>query len=1011
MRKHSRGDGPIPIGREENAQRQAKRHVCLIEWTDPSTRKKKTGSGFLVGPRSILTNYHVLQGMEMRFEEIEIFFDYELDEEQNRIEHSRKVTLDKNPQVAFSNYEEDKLNPAHDELDYIVLNLASDIGLEHGRGWQMLPGTKPDPRQLDLISLLQHPSGQTLSKDTGLMLGFNKGKNRIYYKTHTSPGSSGSPCFDKSYSLVAIHQGEASWLESEECNRAIPAYLIRTDLVVKKKWGEIRSKEYQPKQKTISSLTEQKKRTGILSARVNLSIKIIILITIMLTACLFIYQHQKGKKFGITVNSISKKERNIAFGWFEWGKKSETLQEFTQQFAVSDSGLGNQGIPKKLEIFYESSNFDTQENKHLRSFFKQRDFESAKKLSRKIVEKHSIRIAVLKREIRIEGGNAEHKTLIDKDSQEENGELIAHLENELIKNQAHLIDALLTQASCEYETQEWSNAASTLKKCIDIFDAESDPIPTIIVSFYLSELLHKSTKYLTALENNKKLEKLIVKTLGKDHPYNYAVKYEIAKNVNRLNKNQSIKLYDDLIKDLSSEYGSSNPITLRVKLSLAIAQYLKDRNEAEAISRYLPLLEKIKNTTGKKSKLMKEGRVSLATAYSNAGNLKLAIELANENISSENPLAEKFSENLFHSQRALAVALNLNRDYDESKKLFEAILKYSSEYYPEGHYRILSTKMHLVTVYTNLGEVDRRDANLNEILDKVDKYDPSQEEIRCQILSVKAALLLHDPDLSILTENEIKKRCREAKDLLLDLIPRQLDFYTSRTADITRNEVLLVEAMLKLGEIEDAKSKLIEIESYDERNIPADSLRQILWNKALIYRLDNEVDKALEMVERILEILKENNYKPSDYNVINMTYHKGAFLLQLKRLQECYEVWSELIPLYASRYGDQDRRTLNLRLDFSFVLIHLGEVDAAKNLCENEIRKANIPGSNKGIEHYLFLNNLGDIAEREGDLERALLLYKDSKFGVEFHNPNSIHLQVVEEGIRSVIQKINRKNQ
>jgi hypothetical protein len=111
----------------------------------------------------------------------------------------------------------DRELPTPDELDYALARLARPLGNEPvdrnaglgapRRGWIAFPEVQP-PLEADMPLLIaQHPDGSPLklALDTQGVLGFNGNATRIRYATNTDRGSSGSPCFNMDWTLVALH--------------------------------------------------------------------------------------------------------------------------------------------------------------------------------------------------------------------------------------------------------------------------------------------------------------------------------------------------------------------------------------------------------------------------------------------------------------------------------------------------------------------------------------------------------------------------------------------------------------------------------------------------------------------------------------------------------------------------------------------------------------------------------------------------------------------------------------
>jgi V8-like Glu-specific endopeptidase len=63
------------------------------------------------------------------------------------------------------------------------------------------------------------------------VIGLNKARNRIKHRTNTLAGSSGSPCFDRYWNLIALHHyGDPGYVAKPAFNQAVPIRAIQARL-------------------------------------------------------------------------------------------------------------------------------------------------------------------------------------------------------------------------------------------------------------------------------------------------------------------------------------------------------------------------------------------------------------------------------------------------------------------------------------------------------------------------------------------------------------------------------------------------------------------------------------------------------------------------------------------------------------------------------------------------------------------------------------------------------------
>jgi len=222
-------------------QTHAEWRVCRIDnGTDAA------GTGFLVGPDLILTNYHVVQsliapaivdaaGWTARF-------DHKVSADGSTLAPGRSVKFAAAWCVDFARFstfdtEPDPKSgePSNDELDFALIRLAEPIGAqpispksEEQRGWVAVTNAKIVVTKKQMIAILQHPSGGPMKLAMGMAeaLALNAAGNRIRHGVPTEPGSSGSPLFDQEWTLIALHHSGDPATIKPSYNEAIPISLI-----------------------------------------------------------------------------------------------------------------------------------------------------------------------------------------------------------------------------------------------------------------------------------------------------------------------------------------------------------------------------------------------------------------------------------------------------------------------------------------------------------------------------------------------------------------------------------------------------------------------------------------------------------------------------------------------------------------------------------------------------------------------------------------------------------------
>ena len=156
-----------------------------------------SGSGFLTENNLLITNHHVLPNAEAAEQAI-VQCNYQ------RTANLLEAPLEEyrlDPKDAFA-------TSPREEHDWTAVRVQGSPNEK----WGALSLATANPQKDDWINIIQHPAGgpKQIALYDNLIVYVDE--NRVQYLTDTLPGSSGSPCFDSDWNVVALHHS-GGWLK------------------------------------------------------------------------------------------------------------------------------------------------------------------------------------------------------------------------------------------------------------------------------------------------------------------------------------------------------------------------------------------------------------------------------------------------------------------------------------------------------------------------------------------------------------------------------------------------------------------------------------------------------------------------------------------------------------------------------------------------------------------------------------------------------------------------------
>ena len=155
-----------------------------------------SGTGFMVSPRLLLTNNHVLEDAAMG-RQARVVFNFQDDPYGNALS---PITFSLDPDAFFLTSQ---------PLDFTLIAVGrpaaeGTVDLEE-IGWSRLIETEGKIINGEYVTIIQHPNGQPKQIALRENQIIDVLENFLHYHTDTAPGSSGSPLFNDQWEVVGLH--------------------------------------------------------------------------------------------------------------------------------------------------------------------------------------------------------------------------------------------------------------------------------------------------------------------------------------------------------------------------------------------------------------------------------------------------------------------------------------------------------------------------------------------------------------------------------------------------------------------------------------------------------------------------------------------------------------------------------------------------------------------------------------------------------------------------------------
>ena len=187
----------LDVGTIQGAMRNVN-SVCLVK-----INNTEAGTGFLIADDLVLTNHHV---MSRAFKDGEEQIKRNASRTTLHFGHVSTIRGEPAQEKVFKLHPEQLIVAKSVDLDFALLRVEPAIKEAKTLRCVEFAGARADKG--DTLHMLQHPLGQVmqLTLSGNAVTYVSEDQTRLEYLTPTAKGSSGSPCFNQDWEVVALHR-------------------------------------------------------------------------------------------------------------------------------------------------------------------------------------------------------------------------------------------------------------------------------------------------------------------------------------------------------------------------------------------------------------------------------------------------------------------------------------------------------------------------------------------------------------------------------------------------------------------------------------------------------------------------------------------------------------------------------------------------------------------------------------------------------------------------------------